>query len=182
MLVQLLQVARGITTYESMRGYSHPHPSAGDAITSFLTTGSTSPEGGAITAAGAGPAAGNDGLGTSQPQGASHAHKHHSCWDQWKRLLGLDMFVQLAFFGSRGRQQSSMHARPQGNPFSRGILTNCKDFWCDSGPLFRSRENGMALLGGERVDYTRVYDVPARMRMRRGGGEGYQAVGTEDEV
>jgi hypothetical protein len=39
-------------------------------------------------------------------------------------------------------------------------------------------------LGGERVDYTRLYDVGdiPKMRYARAGGERYESVGTEEEV
>jgi hypothetical protein len=39
--VQLLQVARNLTTYESMRGHLHSNTPA-DALNSFVTTGDTS--------------------------------------------------------------------------------------------------------------------------------------------
>jgi palmitoyltransferase ZDHHC13/17 len=195
-IVQLLQVARGLTTYEAMRGYSHPRPTAADAVTSFIATGTTSPDAGSLTAAGAGPTAiqpgPNDqqGSGSGSQQNGSggaggHGHKHPGCWDTWKRLLGLDTFLATALWGSRTAASASGGSRPradEGNPFSRGLLRNCQDFWCDPGPLlFRSRENGVATFGGERVDYTRLYDVPPRMRMRRAaGGEEYREVGTEE--
>lgn len=49
--------------------------------------------------------------------------------------------------------------------------------------MFKGKESGFARLGGERVDYTRLYDVP-RMRMQRqdrGGGGRYEAVANEEE-
>lgn len=67
------------------------------------------------------------------------------------------------------------------NPYSRGCLLNCKDFVFDSAPVFGQRENGMALLGGSRVDYTAMYESPTLMQLagmsRRGG---YESVATED--
>lgn len=65
------------------------------------------------------------------------------------------------------------------NPFSRGIVTNCRDFWCDSAPYFGRREPGFAMLGGEVVNYNNMYEVP--MRLRTGGsGTAYRSVATED--
>ena len=62
----------------------------------------------------------------------------------------------------------------RGNPFSRGIIGNCKDFWCDPAPMFGKRHNGDGYLGGEVVDYTRLYETP--LRMRRAGGMRYEGV------
>lgn len=95
--VQLLQVARNLTTYESMRGHLHSGTTA-DAINSFVTTGDTSQD----VAAGNAP---TTGFGSGQDIGeASTAHRHqpHSIWDQWKRLLGIDSFVQTALQGVAG--------------------------------------------------------------------------------
>jgi hypothetical protein len=49
--------------------------------------------------------------------------------------------------------------------------------------MFGSKESGFARLGGERVDYARLYEVP-KMRYQRGGGdEGgrYENVAAEEE-
>jgi hypothetical protein len=168
-LVQLLQIARALTTFESMRGHLNSHTPA-EALTSFVTTGAMSQE---VTGASNGFGSGQD-IGDLPPR----PHQHASIWDQWKRLLGLDTFA-TALRGSRANQ-----ARARGNPFSRGIITNCKDFFCDGSPVFGVKENGSARLGGERIDYTRLYEPPPRMTMRRaeGGRANYEAVGTEDTV
>jgi len=42
-------------------------------------------------------------------------------------------------------------------------MSNCKDFWCEPGSVFGEKENGEALLGGERVNYTKLYEPPPRM-------------------
>lgn len=165
--VQLLQIARALTTFESMRGHLNSH-TPGEALTSFVTTGAMSQETGASNGFGSGQDIGN----VPRPP-----HQHHSVWDQWKRLLGLDTFFATAFRGSQANQ-----ARARGNPFSRGIITNCKDFFCDGSPVFGVKENGQARLDGERVDYTRLYEPPPRMTMRRaeGGRATYEAVETND--
>lgn len=174
--VQLLQVARNLTTYESMRGHLHSNTPA-DALNSFVTTGDTSQD----VSGGSAP---TNGFGSGQDIGdipRRHEPKA-SIWDQWKRLLGLDTFLTIALQGSRAGQ---MPVRPRGNPFSRGIVTNCKDFWCDGSPVFGSKEGGFAKLGGERVDYTRLYEVPTMRHQssRSGGGEGgrYESVAAEEE-
>ena len=171
LLVQLLQIARALTTFESMRGHLNSHTPA-ETLTTFVTTGATSQE------TGSGPL---NGAGSGQDTGDQprRPQKKHSVWEQWKRLLGLDTFFATAFRGSRANQ-----ARDRGNPFSRGIITNCKDFWCDGAPIFGSKDPGMALLGGQRVDYTKIYEPPPRMTMRRAEGRmgDYEAVGTDDGV
>ncbi|KAF2623633.1 hypothetical protein BU25DRAFT_442384 [Macroventuria anomochaeta] len=130
--VQLLQIARNLTTYESMRGHLNSHTAA-EAVTSFVTTGDTSQDvaGGAASTGPAGNAPTN-GFGSGQDTGdvPKRPQPKHSVWDQWKRLLGLDTFVAIALHGSNADQMRAQRQR-RGNPFSRGIVTNCKDFWCD---------------------------------------------------
>lgn len=167
--VQLVQIARAMTTYEAMR-HKHPGP-----ITTALATGSTTLDGAQVNGSGAGP----------DPAGST-GHKPHpkkeGCFAQWKKLLGLDTFIATAMHGSKADE---VMARRRQNPFTRGVLTNCADFWCDAGGakgvLFGSKENGEGLLGGEVVDYRKMYEVP-RGGMRYRGGGGYEAVGDEEEV
>ncbi|XP_014553052.1 hypothetical protein COCVIDRAFT_108672 [Bipolaris victoriae FI3] len=171
--VQLLQIARNLTTYESMRGHLHNHTTA-DAVNSFVTTGDTSQE---VSGGGNAP---TNGFGSGQDTGdvPRRPEPKASILDQWKRLLGIDTFVTIALQGSQGGQTRRQR---QVNPFSRGIATNCKDFWCDASPLFGSKESGYARLGGERVDYTRLYEVPKMKYQRSGGGEaGRYEISPED--
>lgn len=72
--------------------------------------------------------------------------------------------------------------RKKKNPYSKGYMQNCKDFWCDPSPMFGRRENGDAMFGGERINYTEVYESPTAMGLgmtgqRRGG---YEAVANEE--
>jgi hypothetical protein len=104
-------------------------------------------------------------------------------------MLGVDTFMATALFGSRAKEVRQQNKR---NPFSRGILQNCRDFWLDPAPVFGRRTNGEGVLGGERVDYTRMYEVPAfnkavgtstrRVRGEDGGTARYAAVATDEEV
>lgn len=168
--VQLLQVARNLTTYESMKGHLHNHTTA-DAINSFVTTGDTSQD---VTEGNA-PSAG---FGSGQDIGdAPNARRRQpqSLWGQWKRLIGLDTFLATALHGSQAEQRR----RTGGNPWSRGVVTNCKDFWCDGAPMFKKKESGYARLAGDRVDYTRIYEIP-KMRYGRSGGR-YEAVSAEED-
>lgn len=135
-------------------------------MTSAVTAGSSSLEGAQI----AGP-----GL-SSNRESHQTRHKHEGCISQWKKLLGLDSFVATA----------SGKATKKRNPFSRGIITNCKDFWCDPAPYLGRRENGVAMLDGDVVNYTMMYEPPLRTKARRsGGGEGvgfYHSVNSDDTV
>jgi hypothetical protein len=167
--VQLLQVARNLTTYESMRGHLHSNTAA-DALNSFVTTGDTSQD----VAGGNAPAPGF-GSGQDTDDAPRPRQQPHSIWDQWKRLLGIDSFWATALQGS----QADQRRRVSGNPWSRGVITNCKDFWCDGAPVFVKKESGYARLSGDRVDYTRLYEVP-KMRYARGGGS-YEQVSAQDE-
>ena len=170
--VQLLQVARNLTTYESMRGHLHGQTPA-DALTSFVTTGDTSQD---VAPGGSGSA---NGFGSGQDVGdvARRSQPKASIWDQWKRLLGVDTFMATAIQSSQPQRQN------RGNPFSKGVVTNCKDFFCDGSPVFGRKEGGYARLGGERVDYTRLYDVPKMQYQRGGGGAGgrYESLAAEEE-
>lgn len=171
--VQLLQIARGLTTYEAMHG-SKPHSSAAQAGMSFITTGDPSMSSAQITSANRGP----DPAAPHNHSGHGHSHAGHShgggVFAAWKRLLGVDTFMAVAVHGRGAAKQNSNQQQQAGrNPFSKGCLTNCKDFWADDTPVFGSREVGVAKLGGERVDYSRMYEVP--------GGMGYAAVSSVDD-
>ena len=172
MAVQLLQIARAKTTYETMHSNMHESTHAAAAITSAVMAGSTSMDGAQLNTTGRGP--NPTILGAHRPHG-----KKEGCFFQWKKLLGLDTFVAAAT-GGDGR------LRKRGNPFSRGIVTNCKDFWCDPAPIFRKRENGVAMLDGQVVNYSQMYEMPPKMKVRRprqdGNGGTYHSVGTEDAV
>lgn len=164
--VQLVQVSRNQTTYENMRGHSmdRSYPSS-RAFASAVAAGTTSLDAAGLSASGQGP---NPALG----QGG---HRHRGgCLKQWSSLLGFDTFFATARDGLRDGPGA---ARPK-NPFSRGIATNCRDFWCDPAPYFGKREPGSAMLGGEIVNYNRMYESPSRMH--RSGD--YRSVAYEDDV
>lgn len=164
--VHLTQVARAVTTLETMKGQSQPGP-----LMTAMTTGSLSTEGAQLGVSGSGP----DPVG-----GHAHGHAHkkkEGCLTQWSRLLGLDTFYTIAFQAYKGRKDKHAAARAKkANPFSRGIFRNCHDFWTD-GPIFGRKSSGRGLLGGETVDYTAMYDVPrGGMRYR-----GYESVPAAEE-
>ena len=172
LVVQFVQIVRAQTTYESMRGNVHSGSQASEAITSALTAGTTSMDGAQISDTGMGP-------NPAVPGGHGHSHPHkEGCFAQWKKLLGLDTFLSTALGGTKPRRR--------GNPFSRGVITNCKDFWCDPAPIFGTRESGAAMLDGAVVNYARMYETPSRMKFRRprdaGDGGAYHNVGSDDAV
>lgn len=175
LFVQLVQIARAMTTWENMRGAHHGHgraSKASEAITSALTTGTTSTAGAQLGNGGRGPDP------VLPPTHAPHSHNHGGCFAQWKKILGVDTFVETAMHGYEGNRP-----RRNRNPFSAGCVQNCKDFWCDPAPIFGVRENGSAMLGGERINYTMIYETPMLHR-RRGGDNsgGYHSVAADDSV
>lgn len=171
LIVQLLQIARAQTTWESMRSRTDRGSRAAEAINSALVAGTPSVSGGALNAS----------LG-SDPERESASRRTQARRDGWFskciKLLGVDTFVATA--------QSGVRFQRKGNPFSRGAITNCKDFWCDSTPYFTRREAGTAMLDRQVVNYMRMYETPPRMKARRSpnGREGgiYRSVSSEDAV
>lgn len=169
LFVHFTQIARNVTTFETMRGNTQVGP-----IITAMATGTLSADGAQV-----------DGTGSGPDAATKHGHTHKKkagCFSQWSQLLGLDTFLTVAFQGYKGSQQSKTERQRQkrSNPFTRGLLRNCQDFWAD-GPAFKRKENGCkGLLGGERVDYAILYDVP-----RRGAGMqyrgGYESVATADD-
>lgn len=166
--VQLVQISRNQTTYEHMRGHSinRTYPPSG-AFASALAAGTTSLDGAGLSSDEQGP---NPALagGPQRPQ-------RNGCIQQWSSLLGIDAFFATARDGlSDGRS-----AQPK-NPFSRGFITNCRDFWCDPAPYFGKRDTGAGMLGGEVVNYSRMYDAPLRMHAGGRGGAVYQSLADEE--
>ena len=163
LFVQCVQIARAITTYESMRGLPDHSSRASEAITAAITSGSISMEGAQLPS------------GHSEVGHHGHAHRE-GVFGQFKKLLGLDTFMATA--QSEIDRGSSQRRR---NPYSRGVITNCRDFWCDPAPIFGKRETGAAMLDGEVVNYVRIYELPPRTKRQRariGDEEAlYQSVG-----
>ncbi|KAI7221262.1 palmitoyltransferase akr1 [Hortaea werneckii] len=172
LFVHLTQIARNVTTYETMKGQVQAGP-----IMTAMATGTVSSDGAQV----------NEASTAGKP-----AHPHHKkkegCLAQWSRLLGIDTFITVAFQGYKGSQQSKAERQRtrKSNLYSHGVVKNCTDFWTD-GPLLRRKSDACrGVLGGEAVDYGQMYDVPrAGMRYRHGGGGGgYEAVplGVDGEV
>ena len=162
LVVQSIQISKNMTTFENMRRHSHDEPRH-PALPLHRHQISAQPT--ASTAAAA--------------TTATAMRKPDTCLKKWTRTIGLDVFMATASDARKGKLKQR-----RGNPFSRGIIGNCKDFWCDPAPVFGKRHSGDAFLGGEVVDYTKMYETP--LRMRRVGGMRYEGVaaegGDEDEV
>ncbi|KAI1319398.1 hypothetical protein F5Y16DRAFT_391004 [Xylariaceae sp. FL0255] len=173
MFVQFIQVARAMTTYENMYGIQDG--SSGSLVSAFTSTGA--PLDPTQGPSGAPPSAADDPLGARG--GHHHGHNHRSFLQQWSRILGVDTFIETAT--GRGAATGNQR-RKKKNPYSKGYMQNCRDFWCDSAPVFGRRENGDAMFGGERINYTEVYESPAAMGLgltgRRRGQ--YEAVAAEE--
>lgn len=163
------QIARAVTTYEAIRSNTQ----AGPVLTAVAT--------GTVSMEDANVAPPDSGLGAPGAPGHGHSHKKKGgCLSSWSKLFGLDTFVTIAFNGYQGSKNgdgSARRGRRRPNPFYRGILRNCEDFWLD-GPIFARKESGSALVGGEKVDYTNLYDVP---RGGMGYRRGYEAVPAAEE-
>ncbi|KAI7304074.1 Palmitoyltransferase akr1, ankyrin repeat-containing protein akr1 [Hortaea werneckii] len=170
LFVHLTQIARNITTYETMKGQVQAGP-----IMTAMATGTLSSDGAQVNEA-----------GTAGKPAHPHHKKKEGCLAQWSRLLGIDTFITVAFQGYKGSQQSKAERQRtrKSNLYSHGVVKNCTDFWAD-GPLLRRKSDACrGVLGGEAVDYGQMFDVPrAGMRYSR-GGSGYEAVplGADGEV
>ena len=171
LFVHLTQIARNITTYETMKGQVQAGP-----LMTAMATGTTSVDGAQVDGIASGATAGKNGAHV-------HKKKQGGCFSQWSKLLGIDAFITVAFQGYKGSQQSKVERQRSSkqNPYSRGIVRNCTDFWTD-GPLLKRKDKACeGRLGGEAVDYGMMYDVPRAGMSYRGGYESVP-LGVEGEV
>ncbi|KAB8349716.1 hypothetical protein FH972_023731 [Carpinus fangiana] len=173
--VQLLQISRAVTTRENMKGFDLEGPAA--AVTSAVLTGTPSVDGAELSDRNAGPS-----MDASAPV---PQRPRQSGWQQCKTVLGIDSFLAIALHGSRAHEVQAQRRR---NPFTRGVVTNLTDFFYDVEPIFKMRRDGRAMLGGEVVDYTTLYEAPPRRRTRIAPFEGpggdivYRSVTEEESV
>jgi hypothetical protein len=180
LFVQFIQVSRAMTTYENMVGID-AHGAAASLTSAFTSTGL--PLAAATNPPPSGSAAQPDaagGLDAHAGHGHGHAgHKHgrDGFVKTWSKLLGVDAFIETAT-GRGAVTGNSSKRRRRRNPYSRGFVTNCKDFWCDPAPVFGVRENGAAALGGRVVNWAEMYERPSAMGVGAGATRagGYEAV------
>ncbi|KHJ33829.1 putative palmitoyltransferase akr1 [Erysiphe necator] len=141
--VQLVQISRGVTTWENMR------------VTGAISS--------------------NDGHWSNLSQ-SHYRHHHHNkgFFATWKRILGLDTFLETTIRRKEMRRNQNL--------FSAGCFVNCKDFWFDSSPVFGKRERH-TLLWGKPVDYTSLYEAPPALirRRREGDGAGYESIAVDND-
>lgn len=175
LFVQFVQVARAMTTYENMFGVNGG--TASSLTSAFTSTGAPLDPNHAASMPPSGSAA-----QAEAPTGRGHRGHSHGGWmKSLSKLLGVDAFIETAT--GRGAAAGGKNKRRKGNPYSRGCATNCKDFWCDSAPLFGKRESGTAMLSGHVVNYAEMYESPSMMQL---GGRGsdrrgaYEAVAGEE--
>ncbi|KAK4916631.1 palmitoyltransferase akr1, partial [Elasticomyces elasticus] len=163
-------IAKGITTYENMKRHDH-----GSNGSSHLPVHNARP-----TTLGA-----DGGLDSLNDAAASSSRldplprKPDGWFTKLKRTLGIDVFFKTASDASAGK------IRDRSNPFSRGPIGNCQDFWFDPAPIFFRRQNGAGYLAGEVVDYNTMYEKPNLLK-RRGplaqrGDMRYEQVATEED-
>ncbi|KAJ6263206.1 Ankyrin-2 [Drechslerella dactyloides] len=193
LIVQTIQVLRGQTTYENMHSVNHGYDDSevSNMVASMIAGGGTSLESVGLTHAGPGAdplvttPGGRGGAGGHHGHSHAHGHGHGRApggmWNRVLRLLGVDTFLATA---KEGVGEHKHRSRRRQNPWNRGILTNCNDFWCSGvSELFKGNPSGEAVLGGQRVDYYTMYEPPARLR--RGGGSGggaYESVAADEHV
>ena len=161
-IVQSVQIAKGMTTYEAMHGHQQYESDVPRAITAALTTGSVMTDEPRL-------AQGN----ISDTHNHSHARKK-DFWTQWKKLLGLDTFMATA---RSGLKRSSPRRRQ--NPFSLGLARNCTDFWCDPAPIFGKRETGVSMLDGAPVNYASLFETPRNSVILETNQSSYEGVAVE---
>jgi palmitoyltransferase len=170
LFVQFIQVSRNMTTYENMFGVDHHSASALNSA--FTSTGAP--------LAGVNPGPLDQAAGH---QGHGHNHNHGGFLKTWSKLLGVDTFIETAT--GRGAAAGGKNKKNKRNPYSKGCMTNCKDFWCDPAPVFGKRETGSGMLDGRPVNWTEIYESPALMDAEgagRGGRRrgGYEVVAGEE--
>lgn len=147
--VQLYNVARGLTTFESTN--LHRFGRVGTEHFSSLPADHPSAAAARLSA-------------TVRNAGAVDV-PHTRCWTPFLRLLGVDQFANSA------RDAFGRGIRSKDFPSNYGLRTNCMDFWFPNGDYLILREppGGYAALGGAPVDYYRISAYPKR-------GNGYAQV------
>lgn len=174
LIVQLTQVARAKTTYESMHRHDFPDETkVTSAFATAIAAGAT-PDAAQITSDGRGP---DPAVLPLDHAASTMPPRRSKGFARCLKLLGVDTFVKTA---QDGLDPARRRVKPR-NPFNAGLIQNCKDFWCDPAPVWGwERRGGETLIGGEVVDYYTLYESPALVRARREGG--YRSLPAEEEA
>lgn len=166
-VVQSIQIAKNITTYENMKRHDHGSHHGHSHLPLHNARPTT---------------LGGDPNSTSLNDTAAAATRIHPATrspdgmcTKLKKTLGIDVFFATASDASAGK------IKDRTNPFSRGVFGNCKDFWCDPAPILRKRRPGESYLAGEVIDYYSLYERPSILKRTGAGNMRYQQIATEEE-
>lgn len=164
--VQLVQVARGMTTNESSNLHKYGYM-GGDDFSSLPADHSS--------------------VLKRHHHGPLHSVKESGagCMRSMFRLFGIDQFIATA------RDAASISLRPRGpnsvssrNPADLGAARNCTDFWFPRGSynLLRLLPEGSASFAGNPVDYYRMWDFPTRENSQANAAAGSLVYGENGEI
>ncbi|VVT47341.1 uncharacterized protein SAPINGB_P001663 [Magnusiomyces paraingens] len=163
--VQIVQVARGVTTNEASNLHKYGFMGADD-FSSLPLDHST-----AINTALANSAA------AVQAQ-ARMRNNNNSRFSTCLKLLGIDQFLATArdavpLSSGNGRNSSTRYSS-NNNPADLGCFRNCADFWFPRGSfnVLRALPDGAASFAGNPVDYYRMWDFPTRNGGASNGASG----------
>ncbi len=143
--VQLIQIARGLTTFEATALHRF-----GDQMV--------------FSSAPSEVLAANDSNHPSLNIPDTLPPIHNSgCSGSITRLLGLDQFVATAKDVVQLSKQAQEGSRHRKRPGDYGVIKNCGDFWCPFGKIsdiIYEPSQGHNALGGQVVDYYKLYEYP----------------------
>jgi hypothetical protein len=163
LFVQLMQICRARTTYETMTPHHHRRRGASSPSSSAAAAAAA-----AVVVVAAGTASTTSAALESHARGPDPVvRRDEGWWKTMRKLLGVDVFWNTTAASTRG----AAGGRRERNPFSVGVVGNCKDFWRGEWKM-----GTVGWIGGRKVDWAGVYETP---RLLRSGG-GYEAnVGEE---
>lgn len=137
--VQLTQIARSVTTNEADNLHRYGYMGADD-FSSLPPDHSKN-------------VANNENLSgnTRRPQ--------RTCWSTSLRLLGIDQFINTT-----QDTMGYMRSWKNKNPTDYGLMRNCLDFWVPGGSynIFKIPKDGEGSIGGQIVNYYKLWELPER--------------------
>lgn len=149
--VQVIQVARGVTTNEASNLHRFGYMGADD-FSSLPLDHST-----ALNTALANSAA-------AATASAAAKKRASGGWNSLLRLLGIDQFIATARDAVPLGQTLPNNPYSRRNPADLGCMRNCSDFWFPRGSynILRELPDGAASFAGNPIDYYRMWDFPTR--------------------
>jgi len=152
LIVQVVQICRARTTYESMTPHHRRHRG--------VSSSSSATAAAAVVVVAAGTAS------TTSAALESHARepdpvvrKDEGWWKTMRKLLGVDVFWNTTAASTRG----ATGGQRERNPFSVGVVRNCGDFWKGEWKV-----GTVGWIGGRKVDWAGVYETPRLLRSSGG--------------